>query len=214
MTVWSTAGRVATDRGDRAPQHPTRAKLDEAIARAGTWALLRVPRVSVRWSASANKPIAKLTPNSVELPGIEPDALPGLLPPELGFGCVSFQFSSTRYLRFRSRVLTASRASAWGRAFHEARDATAPVRRSRRRGGPRSERGAGSGAAFVFGSAGLVKSSISRGRLRGHWCQRRSPRVGSARAGRTVPPSARSSPLRPRPSEPRSRGCIRPCPPR
>ena len=66
------AGRVATDRGDRAPQHPTRAELDEAIAREGTWALLRVPRVSVRWSASANKPIAKLTPNSVELPGIEP----------------------------------------------------------------------------------------------------------------------------------------------
>jgi hypothetical protein len=46
----------------------------------------------------------------VELPGIEPDALPGLLLPEMPFRYVSFPFSPVRYLRFRSRVLTASRA--------------------------------------------------------------------------------------------------------
>jgi hypothetical protein len=46
----------------------------------------------------------------VELPGIEPDALPGLLPSELLFRYISFQFSPARYLRLRSRVLTASRA--------------------------------------------------------------------------------------------------------
>jgi hypothetical protein len=45
----------------------------------------------------------------VELPGIEPDALPGLLACELRFRYVSFQFSPARYLRFPSRVLTASR---------------------------------------------------------------------------------------------------------
>jgi hypothetical protein len=42
--------------------------------------------------------------------GIEPDALPGLLLPEMPFRYVSFPFSPVRYLRFRSRVLTASRA--------------------------------------------------------------------------------------------------------
>jgi len=46
----------------------------------------------------------------VELPGIEPDALPGLLPYELRFRSVSVPFSPVRYLRFRSRVLTASSA--------------------------------------------------------------------------------------------------------
>ena len=45
---------------------------------------------------------------SVELPGIEPDALPGLLPSELPVRSVSVRFSTARYLRFRSRVLTAS----------------------------------------------------------------------------------------------------------
>jgi len=49
---------------------------------------------------------------SVELPGIEPVALPGLLLPELPVRSDSAQFSTTRYLRFRSRALTASRASA------------------------------------------------------------------------------------------------------
>jgi hypothetical protein len=47
---------------------------------------------------------------SVELPGIEPASLPGLLPSELLFCYVSFRFSPVRYLRFRFRVLTASRA--------------------------------------------------------------------------------------------------------
>jgi hypothetical protein len=46
----------------------------------------------------------------VELPGIEPAALPGLLPSELPVRAVSFRFAPVRYLRFRSRVLTASRA--------------------------------------------------------------------------------------------------------
>jgi hypothetical protein len=46
----------------------------------------------------------------VELPGIETDALPGLLLYELLFCYVSFRFVPVRYLRFRSRVLTASRA--------------------------------------------------------------------------------------------------------
>ena len=63
----------------------------------------------------------------------------------------------------------------------------------------------------LLGRRVYPRRSISRGRLPGHWCQRRSPRAGTARAGRTMPPSARSSPLRPRPSAPRFRGCIRPC---
>ena len=46
---------------------------------------------------------------SVELPGIEPDALPGLLSFQLQFRYVSFRFVTVRYLRLRSRVLTASR---------------------------------------------------------------------------------------------------------
>jgi hypothetical protein len=48
----------------------------------------------------------------VELPGIEPDALPELLPSELPVRYVSFRFSSARYVRFRSRVMTASRVVA------------------------------------------------------------------------------------------------------
>ena len=46
----------------------------------------------------------------VELPGIEPASLPGQMPSELLFRYVSFRFSPARYLWFRSRVLTASRA--------------------------------------------------------------------------------------------------------
>jgi hypothetical protein len=38
---------------------------------------------------------------SVELPGIEPVVLPGLMPSELEFHYVSFRFSPVRYLRFR-----------------------------------------------------------------------------------------------------------------
>ena len=47
----------------------------------------------------------------VELPGIEPELLPGIMPSELLFRYVSFRFSPARYLRFRSRVLTASRVN-------------------------------------------------------------------------------------------------------
>jgi hypothetical protein len=44
----------------------------------------------------------------VELPGIEPDGLPGLLTPELRVRSVSLRFVTVRYLRLRFRVLTAS----------------------------------------------------------------------------------------------------------
>ena len=49
-------------------------------------------------------------PFLVELPGIEPELLPGLLPSHLQFRHVSVRFSPAHYLPFRSRVLTASRA--------------------------------------------------------------------------------------------------------
>src|SRR5271166_4105820 len=51
---------------------------------------------------------------SVELPGIEPAALPGFFRPELQFRYVPFRFSPARYLRFCPRVLTASRAVSAG----------------------------------------------------------------------------------------------------
>jgi hypothetical protein len=51
----------------------------------------------------------RMTASSVvELPGIEPASLAGLLPSELLFRYVSFRFSPVRYLRSRSRALTAS----------------------------------------------------------------------------------------------------------
>jgi hypothetical protein len=53
--------------------------------------------------------VALTSRSPVELPGIEPDALPGKMHPDLPGRYVSFQFSPVRYLRFRSRVLTASR---------------------------------------------------------------------------------------------------------
>jgi len=46
---------------------------------------------------------------SVELPGIQLELLPGSLGSELQLRYVSVRFSLARYLRFRSRVLTASR---------------------------------------------------------------------------------------------------------
>jgi hypothetical protein len=52
---------------------------------------------------------------SVELPGIEPDALPGNMLPELPVRSVSVRFSPALYLRVRSRVLTASRAVTYRR---------------------------------------------------------------------------------------------------
>lgn len=51
----------------------------------------------------------------MELPEIETDALPGLLRPELAIRSDSVQFSTARYLRFRSRALTASRAVTYRR---------------------------------------------------------------------------------------------------
>lgn len=46
---------------------------------------------------------------SVELPGSETDALPGITSPELPLRSVSIRFSPARYLRFHSRALTAAR---------------------------------------------------------------------------------------------------------
>lgn len=45
----------------------------------------------------------------MELPGIETEHLPGKMQSELLFRYVSFPFSPVLYLRFRFRVLTASR---------------------------------------------------------------------------------------------------------
>ena len=47
---------------------------------------------------------------SVELPGIEPDALPGRMPSKLRFRSVSVRFVPVRYLRFRFRVLIMKRS--------------------------------------------------------------------------------------------------------
>ncbi|MGO8940123.1 MAG: hypothetical protein ACLQLO_24395, partial [Mycobacterium sp.] len=46
----------------------------------------------------------------MELPGIEPAALPGKMPSDLPVRSVPLRFVPVRYLRLRSRVLTASRA--------------------------------------------------------------------------------------------------------
>jgi hypothetical protein len=53
----------------------------------------------------------------VELPGIEPELLPGKMHSGLLFRYVSFPFSPARYLRFRFRVLTASRVVAHRASF-------------------------------------------------------------------------------------------------
>jgi hypothetical protein len=45
----------------------------------------------------------------VELPGIEPASQPGNMDADLQARSVSFRLSTARYLRFHSRVLTASR---------------------------------------------------------------------------------------------------------
>ena len=44
----------------------------------------------------------------MELPGIEPETLPGKMHTELRFRYVSFPFSPARYLRFRFLWLTPS----------------------------------------------------------------------------------------------------------
>jgi hypothetical protein len=51
---------------------------------------------------------------SVELPGIEPEPLPGNMPPELRFRFNPLHFGTSRYLRFSFQVLTASRAGEGG----------------------------------------------------------------------------------------------------
>jgi hypothetical protein len=53
----------------------------------------------------------------VELPGIEPAALPALLSAELQFHYASSRPSPVRYLRFRFRTLTASRAVTYRRGL-------------------------------------------------------------------------------------------------
>jgi hypothetical protein len=62
---------------------------------------------------------------SVELLGIEPASLTGLLPSELPVRYVSLWSSTARYLRFRSRVLTASRPDSTGRGETKSRTSTA-----------------------------------------------------------------------------------------
>lgn len=66
----------------------------------------------------------------VELPGIEPEALPGLLESELRFRYVSFRFSPVRYLRFCFRVLTASRLISRKRERSLVRHGPAAARRA------------------------------------------------------------------------------------
>jgi hypothetical protein len=56
-------------------------------------------------------------------PAAETDALPGDIPPDLPIRSISIQFSTSRYLRFRFRALTASRAVTSTRA-HRATRAT------------------------------------------------------------------------------------------
>jgi hypothetical protein len=58
---------------------------------------------------SDRKRAASLRPFSVQLPGIETDALPGNMTPDLPVRSRSVRFSTARYLRFRFQVLTASR---------------------------------------------------------------------------------------------------------
>jgi hypothetical protein len=53
----------------------------------------------------------------VELPGIEPDALPRNMPSELPVRSVSFQFSTARYQQIRFRVLTASTVNPAGGTY-------------------------------------------------------------------------------------------------
>jgi hypothetical protein len=55
------------------------------------------------------EPVALTSAFSVELPGLETDALPGKMHSGLLFRYVSFPFSPARYLRFRFRISTASR---------------------------------------------------------------------------------------------------------
>jgi hypothetical protein len=52
----------------------------------------------------------------VELWGIEPPPLPAEMRPELPFRSVPVRFDPIHYLRFRSRVLTASRAVSLGQS--------------------------------------------------------------------------------------------------
>jgi hypothetical protein len=56
----------------------------------------------------------------VELPGIDTDALPGKMASGLLFRSNSFRFIPARYLRFRFRVLTASRRFRSATSLHEA----------------------------------------------------------------------------------------------
>jgi hypothetical protein len=54
-------------------------------------------------------PVALTSLFQVALPGIETEHLPGIMRSELGFRYVAFPFVTASYLRFRFRVLTASR---------------------------------------------------------------------------------------------------------
>jgi hypothetical protein len=71
-------------------------------------------RIRVRIQARNGDPA---WPFSVELPGIEPDALPGLMPSDQRFRSVSFLFSPARYLRKQIRFLTASKYQKGAKAY-------------------------------------------------------------------------------------------------
>jgi len=71
--------------------------------------------------ATAHKKGRSTAPLLVELPGNETEHLPGKMLSDLGFRSISFQFGTARYLRFRFRVLTASRALASRRELPESR---------------------------------------------------------------------------------------------
>ena len=58
----------------------------------------------------------------MQVPGIEPASLPRDMPSELPVRYASIRFIPARYVPFRSRVLTASRAGVGVSAFLERRE--------------------------------------------------------------------------------------------
>jgi hypothetical protein len=95
---------------------------------------------------------------SVELPGIEPDSLPGHMPSELPVRSVLVRFSSVRYLRFRSRVLTASSAVTYRR---ELLASYVPGGRVIRKRSGSSKRGGSRLAAATLAPRGSTRPSPS-----------------------------------------------------
>ena len=76
------------------------------------------PGITVRYQSGSQ----------VELRGLEPLLLPAETPFELPVRSVSFRFNTVRYLRLRSRVLTASRRRTTGVAVEKPRQPCGLVR--------------------------------------------------------------------------------------